>query len=136
MKLHLLKEGDWAGIVTMAIGLSALRTVLEEGNKDDWFDRPSSCASPIVAAVFLTAFICHRTECSQATRAICACSRAAISPSACRQCARRLRALRHRLRPAAISRPGAALQCRADRQCAGMDRAAAAAADPVRAACS
>ena len=38
MKLSLLKEGDWAGIVTMAIGLSALQTVLEEGNKDDWFE--------------------------------------------------------------------------------------------------
>src|SRR5262249_39120167 len=37
MKLALLREGDWIGIVTMAIGLSALQTVLEEGNKDDWF---------------------------------------------------------------------------------------------------
>src|SRR6195952_5535270 len=37
MKLALLRQGDWPGIVTMAIGLSALQTVLEEGNKDDWF---------------------------------------------------------------------------------------------------
>jgi MFS transporter, DHA2 family, multidrug resistance protein len=34
MKLSLLKEGDWAGIVTMAIGLSAVQTVLEEGVED------------------------------------------------------------------------------------------------------
>jgi MFS transporter, DHA2 family, multidrug resistance protein len=40
MRLHLLKEGDWAGIFTMAVGLSALQTVLEEGNKDDWFSSP------------------------------------------------------------------------------------------------
>ena len=40
--LALLREGDWAGIATMAIGLSALQTVLEEGNKDDWFGSPSS----------------------------------------------------------------------------------------------
>src|SRR5215831_8677567 len=40
MKLSLLQEGDWAGIATMAIGLSALQTVLEEGNKDDWFESP------------------------------------------------------------------------------------------------
>ena len=40
MKLSLLREGDWPGIVTMAIGLSALQTVLEEGNKDDWFGSP------------------------------------------------------------------------------------------------
>ena len=37
MKLALLRQGDWPGIITMAIGLSALQTVLEEGNKDDWF---------------------------------------------------------------------------------------------------
>src|ERR1700691_3922558 len=37
MQLGLLKEGDWVGIVTMAIGLSAFQTVLEEGEKDDWF---------------------------------------------------------------------------------------------------
>src|SRR6201992_4058737 len=40
MQLKLLREGDWAGIATMAIGLSALQTVLEEGNKDDWFSLP------------------------------------------------------------------------------------------------
>src|SRR6478609_9831929 len=34
MKLTLLRQGDWFGIITMAIGLSALQTVLEEGNKD------------------------------------------------------------------------------------------------------
>jgi MFS transporter, DHA2 family, multidrug resistance protein len=57
MKLSLLKEGDWAGIITMAIGLSALQTVLEEGNKDDWFDSPFILRLAIVAAVFLTAFV-------------------------------------------------------------------------------
>jgi MFS transporter, DHA2 family, multidrug resistance protein len=57
MKLSLLKEGDWAGIVTMAIGLSALQTVLEEGNKDDWFDSPFILRLAVVAAVFLAAFV-------------------------------------------------------------------------------
>jgi DHA2 family multidrug resistance protein len=57
MRLSLLKEGDWAGIVTMAIGLSALQTVLEEGNKDDWFASPFIFRLAIVAAVFLTAFV-------------------------------------------------------------------------------
>ncbi len=57
MRLGLLKEGDWAGIATMAIGLSALQTVLEEGNKDDWFASPLILRLAIVAAVFLTAFV-------------------------------------------------------------------------------
>jgi DHA2 family multidrug resistance protein len=57
MKLSLLKEGDWAGIITMAIGLSALQTVLEEGNKDDWFDSALIVRLAIVATVFLATFI-------------------------------------------------------------------------------
>ncbi|HEY4253123.1 MAG TPA: DHA2 family efflux MFS transporter permease subunit [Roseomonas sp.] len=57
MRLSLLKEGDWAGIATMAIGLAALQTVLEEGNKDDWFASSFILNLTIVAAVFLTAFI-------------------------------------------------------------------------------
>jgi DHA2 family multidrug resistance protein len=57
MQLRLLREGDWAGIVTMAVGLSALQTVLEEGNKDDWFSSPFILKLSIVAAVFLAAFI-------------------------------------------------------------------------------
>src|SRR6185503_18186179 len=57
MQLSLLKEGDWAGIVTMAIGLSALQTVLEEGNKDDWFESPFIVNLAVVAVVFLAAFV-------------------------------------------------------------------------------
>ncbi len=57
MRLDLLKEGDWVGVVTMAIGLAAFQTVLEEGNKDDWFASPFILRLAIVAAVFLTAFV-------------------------------------------------------------------------------
>ena len=57
MNLALLREGDWFGIVTMAIGLSALQTVLEEGNKDDWFGSPFIVKLSIVAAVALSAFL-------------------------------------------------------------------------------
>ncbi|MGY8634353.1 MDR family MFS transporter [Bradyrhizobium sp. 14AA] len=57
MKLALLAEGDWAGIITMAIGLSALQTVLEEGNKDDWFGSPFIVKLSVIAAVALAAFL-------------------------------------------------------------------------------
>jgi DHA2 family multidrug resistance protein len=57
MQLKLLKEGDWAGIATMAIGLSALQTVLEEGNKDDWFSSPFILRLAVVAVVSLSLFI-------------------------------------------------------------------------------
>lgn len=57
MKLSLLREGDWAGIITMAIGLSALQTVLEEGNKDDWLGSPFIVKLSVIAVVALTAFL-------------------------------------------------------------------------------
>ncbi|MBJ7403881.1 MAG: multidrug efflux MFS transporter [Bradyrhizobium sp.] len=57
MKLSLLREGDWIGIVTMAIGLSALQTVLEEGNKDDWFGSPFIVKLSVIASVALIAFL-------------------------------------------------------------------------------
>ena len=52
-----LKEGDWAGILTMAIGLSALQTVLEEGNKDDWFASPFIQRLAAIAFVSLVLFV-------------------------------------------------------------------------------
>jgi MFS transporter, DHA2 family, multidrug resistance protein len=57
MRLALLKEGDWLGIFTMAIGLAALQTVLEEGNKDDWFGSPFIVRLTLTAAVFLAWFV-------------------------------------------------------------------------------
>jgi DHA2 family multidrug resistance protein len=57
MQLKLLQEGDWAGIFTMAVGLSALQTVLEEGNKDDWFSSPFILRLAIVAVVSLSLFV-------------------------------------------------------------------------------
>jgi MFS transporter, DHA2 family, multidrug resistance protein len=57
MQLHLLKEGDWFGIATMAIGLSALQAVLEEGNKDDWFGSPFIVKLAVIAAISLSLFV-------------------------------------------------------------------------------
>jgi MFS transporter, DHA2 family, multidrug resistance protein len=57
MQLKLLREGDWAGIFTMAIGLSALQTVLEEGNKDDWFASPFIMRLAVIAVISLSLFV-------------------------------------------------------------------------------
>jgi MFS transporter, DHA2 family, multidrug resistance protein len=57
MQLGLLREGDWPGIVTMAIGLAALQTVLEEGNKDDWFGSPFIVRLSIISAIALSLFL-------------------------------------------------------------------------------
>ncbi|MFB2607934.1 MFS transporter, partial [Rhizobium phaseoli] len=57
MNLKLLAKGDWPGIVTMAIGLAALQTVLEEGNKEDWFGSDFILRLSVISAVSTTLFI-------------------------------------------------------------------------------
>jgi DHA2 family multidrug resistance protein len=59
MQLGLLAEGDWFGILTMAVGLASLQAVLEEGNKDDWFGSPFIVKLAIVAVVSLALFIAN-----------------------------------------------------------------------------
>jgi MFS transporter, DHA2 family, multidrug resistance protein len=56
-QLRLLAEGDWLGVLTMALGLGSLETVLEEGNKDDWFGSPFIVRLAVVAVFSLAAFI-------------------------------------------------------------------------------
>ncbi|HEY4406191.1 MAG TPA: DHA2 family efflux MFS transporter permease subunit [Xanthobacteraceae bacterium] len=57
MRLSLIQHGDWFGIGAMAIGLAALQTVLDEGNKDGWFDSVFIVRLALVAAVFLSLFV-------------------------------------------------------------------------------
>ena len=57
MQLNLLKTGDWTGIATLAVGLGALQTVLEEGQIHDWFGSDLIVELSIAAAVFLGAFL-------------------------------------------------------------------------------
>src|SRR5580765_2863078 len=59
MQLGLLREGDWSGIATMAIGLASLQAVLEEGNKDDWFGSPFVVKLAVTAAISLSLFIAN-----------------------------------------------------------------------------
>jgi MFS transporter, DHA2 family, multidrug resistance protein len=59
MNLGLLREGDWFGIATMAVGLSALQAVLEEGNKNDWFGSTFIVKLALVAAVSLALFVAN-----------------------------------------------------------------------------
>ncbi|WP_323117939.1 DHA2 family efflux MFS transporter permease subunit [Burkholderia alba] len=55
--LSRLRNADWFGIATMAIGLSALQIVLEEGGRKDWFASSMIVQLAIVAAVGLVAFV-------------------------------------------------------------------------------
>jgi DHA2 family multidrug resistance protein len=55
-RLDLLKQGDWGGIIAMAIGLGSLQVVLEEGNRKDWFGSPLIVRLAVLAVIFLTIF--------------------------------------------------------------------------------
>ncbi|HSZ50321.1 MAG TPA: MDR family MFS transporter [Caulobacteraceae bacterium] len=57
LRLNLLARGDWLGIATIAVALGSLETVLEEGEKDDWFGSQFIVRLSVVAAVALVAFL-------------------------------------------------------------------------------
>ncbi len=56
-QLGQLRRGDWLGIATIAIGLGSLETVLEEGDKDDWFGSAFIVRLSIIAVIALIGFV-------------------------------------------------------------------------------
>jgi MFS transporter, DHA2 family, multidrug resistance protein len=57
MQLSLIKQGDWIGIATMAIGLASLEFFLEEGNRKDWLESETIRWTALSAVVVLPIFI-------------------------------------------------------------------------------
>jgi MFS transporter, DHA2 family, multidrug resistance protein len=56
-KFEQLRHGDWAGILTMAVGLASLEFFLEEGNRKDWFGSEEIVIAGMMAAIALPLFI-------------------------------------------------------------------------------
>lgn len=52
-----LRSGDWGGIIAMALGLSALQIMLEEGERKDWFASPLIIDAAVVALLGLVSFV-------------------------------------------------------------------------------
>jgi MFS transporter, DHA2 family, multidrug resistance protein len=52
-----LKHADWLGIVAMAIGLSCMTFVLEEGQREEWFDSRVIVAASIAAVLGIAIFL-------------------------------------------------------------------------------
>ncbi len=55
------KHMDWAGIALLAVGLGTLQYVLEEGNRNDWFQSRQIVGLAVVAAIAIAAFIIRET---------------------------------------------------------------------------
>jgi DHA2 family multidrug resistance protein len=53
-RLELLRNGDWWGIGSMALGLGSLIVFLEEGNRNDWLNSNFITSMGILAAVSLS----------------------------------------------------------------------------------
>ena len=51
------KHMDWAGIALMSVGLGALQYVLEEGNRNDWFDSKLILGLTLLSVACLVAFV-------------------------------------------------------------------------------
>lgn len=51
------KNIDWVGISLMAVGLGMLQYVLEEGNRNDWFDSQLIVGLTVGSVVLLAAFV-------------------------------------------------------------------------------
>ena len=135
MQLGLLRRGDWLGIALMAVGLAALQTVLDDGNVYDWFGSPFI----VQAEPSSRRWRWPLSSCVELVRAGTAGQFPAAGAAQFRlrhagQLPARLRALRLGLSAAAVPRRVAGFQRRADRRGDGLDRPAAAADHPVRAA--
>ncbi|MGZ3453275.1 MAG: DHA2 family efflux MFS transporter permease subunit [Polyangiales bacterium] len=53
---------DTKGIALLAVGMAALQYVLEEGNREDWFQSGTITLLAAVAAISLVTFIVHQLE--------------------------------------------------------------------------
>ena len=61
--LSKIRHGDWAGIFTVATGLGCLITLLEEGNRNDWFNSPAMTGLAVVSVIMLAAGIVIELRC-------------------------------------------------------------------------
>ncbi len=57
MNLKLLREGDWIGIGSMALGLGGLIAMLEEGQRKDWFGSHFIQRCGLLAVIFVPMFL-------------------------------------------------------------------------------
>ena len=56
-QLGLLRQVNWLSIIFMTVGLLLLITVLEEGNRHDWFESDTITQLAVISAVMLVVFM-------------------------------------------------------------------------------
>ncbi len=53
---------DYPGIALLAVGMASLQYVLEEGNRDDWFESRTITVLAVISVVALITFVVHELE--------------------------------------------------------------------------
>ncbi|MED5544322.1 MAG: MFS transporter [Pseudomonadota bacterium] len=57
MNLARIRQCDWSGTALVILGMGALTTMLEHGNRLDWFNSPLICVLALVSAVAVPLFV-------------------------------------------------------------------------------
>src|ERR1700754_1298370 len=53
LRLERLKIADWQGLVCAIIGLGSLSTLLQQGDRLDWFNSPTICVLALLSVIFV-----------------------------------------------------------------------------------
>ena len=62
LNIQSLLKADWVGIVTMALGLGCLEVVLEDGNREEWFNSDFIVTLATISAVSLVYFVINELQ--------------------------------------------------------------------------
>ena len=67
-----LAKGDWFGVIAMAIGLSSMTFVLEEGQRKEWFESDIIVRFTIISIVGILLFIARELMAKRGPSSTCA----------------------------------------------------------------
>ena len=59
LQLERLGQFDWRGFVLLVVGFGALTTMLQQGDRFDWFNSPTICVLAAVSVVAVPAFVAN-----------------------------------------------------------------------------
>lgn len=61
-KYERIAEFDWRGILLLALGFGCLTTLLEQGDRHDWFNSPAMCVLALASALAIPAFLVNEGQ--------------------------------------------------------------------------
>lgn len=59
LQLERWRMFDWRGLILLIVGFGALTTMLQQGDRFDWFNSPTICVLAVLSAVAVPAFVAN-----------------------------------------------------------------------------